>query len=99
MKRLLAVAVFIIACGAASAAQAQVVAAWYPAAAMVAPPPVMIAPPVPVVGYYAAPVVRFTPGRYFGPARVAPLPRRYSYRERVQVRGPYYRGGYRVRAW
>lgn len=99
MKSLLTVVVFAIAFSTASAAQAQVAAAWYPAAAVVAPPPVLIAPPVPVVGYYASPVVRLTPGRYFGPARVAPLPRRYSYRERVQVRGPYYRGALRVRGW
>ncbi len=84
---------------AASAADAQVVAAWYPAPAVVAPPPVLVPPPVPVIGYYAQPVVRFTPGYYFGPARPAPLPRAYGYRERFRVRGPFYRGTARVRGW
>lgn len=98
MKELLTVIIALLTFNAASAAQAQVVAAWYPAPPVVAPP-VIVTPPVPVVGYYAAPVVRFTPGRYFGPMPVAPLPRRYGYRERVYVRGPYYRGTLRVRGW
>lgn len=99
MKGLLAVVVVLVVLLAASSAHAQVVAAWYPAPAVVAPAPVVVAPPVPVVGYYATPVVRFTPGYVFGAAPLAPLPRVYGYRERYRVRGPFYRGAVRVRGW
>lgn len=99
MKRLLAVALTLMAFfAAAPVAHAQVVAAWYPAPAVVVPP-VVVAPPVPVVGYYATPVVRFTPGYVFGAAPLAPLPRYYGYRQRVRVRSPYYRSTLRVRGW
>ncbi|HJT32247.1 MAG TPA: hypothetical protein VJ783_09415 [Pirellulales bacterium] len=99
MKGLLAVVVVLVVLLAASSAHAQVVAAWYPAPAVIGPAPVVVAPPVPVVGYYATPVVRFTPGYVFGAAPLAPLPRVYGYRERYRVRGPFYRSTVRVRGW
>lgn len=99
MKMLITAIAVLTALTVAPSAHAQVVAAWYPAPAVVTPPPVMVAPPVPVVGYYATPVVRFTPGYVFGAAPLAPLPRVYSYRERYRVRGPFYRGAVRVRGW
>lgn len=99
MKMLLALMIAFVMLIAAPSANAQVVAAWYPAPAVVAPAPVVVAPPVPVAGYYATPVVRFTPGYVFGAAPRAPLPRVYGYRERYRVRGPFYRGAVRVRGW
>lgn len=98
MKSLLIAVAVLVVLATASSAHAQVVAAWYPAPAVVAPAPV-VGPPVPVVGYYATPVVRVTPGYVFGAAPLAPLPRVYGYRERYRVRGPFYRGAVRVRGW
>jgi hypothetical protein len=88
-----------------TSAQAQFWGAYYgPAPVVYGPPPVFVAPPpVPVVTYYQAPVVAYTPGYYFGPAYYGPAPvyyrpRGYTVRTRIYVRGQPIRNGLRVLA-
>lgn len=114
MKRLLSVVTAIVLPGlivlvTAASAEAQVFGYFAGPAVMAPPvvvtPPVVVAPPMiaprvfvrPPVAYYGVPVVRSAPGFYFGAGGFATGPRYYSVRERV--RGPYYRGAYRVRGW
>lgn len=76
----------------ATEADAQVVAYYGPAPVFVAPPP------VPVVAYYGAPVVAYTPGYYYGPAAPVVVGPRYVVRQRVYVRGQPVRNFFRVLA-
>ena len=107
MKSLSAVLFALVVVLSASSAQAQVWATYYaPAPFLYAPAPVFVAPqPVPVVTYYQAPVVAYTPGYYAGPvtAYYAPAPvyvrpRGYTVRTRVYVRGQPVRNALRVLA-
>jgi hypothetical protein len=107
MKSLFVLLFVLMVVFSASSVQAQVWATYYaPAPYLYAPAPVLVAPPpVPVVTYYQAPLVTYTPGFYAGPAPVyyapAPVyvrPRGYTVRTRVYVRGQPVRNALRVLA-
>jgi hypothetical protein len=101
MKSLFAASFALMVVLSASPADAQWTAFYAPAPVVYAPAPVYLAPPplpVPVVTYYRAPVVAYTPGYYFGPAPVYVRPRGYTVRTRVYVRGQPVRNALRVLA-
>jgi hypothetical protein len=94
MKTILATLVALIVVGSAADASAQVFfGPPIPPAAVVVPPP------VPVVSYYAAPAVAYTPGYVFSAGPMLPAPLYYSVRQRTYFRPPYYRSTVRFRGW
>jgi hypothetical protein len=96
VKTILATVAGLMIVGSAARAGAQVGFFFGPP---VPPPAVVVPPPVPVVSYYGAPAVAYTPGYVVSAGPVLSAPLYYSVRQRSYFRGPYYRSTVRFRGW